>query len=404
MSYKKHFPYFYFNKDDIYFDSAATALKPKQVLDAEYEYNVKIAANTHNNLFKNAYIANEMLIETRKKVANFIGTSNYEQIIFTSGTTHSLNQVAFGLKKVLKKDDEILLTILEHSSNLLPWKILEEQIGIKINFLDLNSDGTIDVDNIKNKINKNTKIVSFANVSNTMGSLNDVKKITSIIKSINENIIVIVDGAQSVSHIKSNVNDWNIDFFCFSAHKMFGPFGLGVLWGKKQLLESLDPIMYGGGNNSSIEYEKYILAKVPYKFEAGTLNLSAIAGLKAAIDFIEEHNIENINNYLRDLKKYFIANINKIELEKFEFYNINNHEPIILFNLKNVNAQDFGSFLNKKYNILVRTGKHCARLAKHLIDSESTIRISLSIYNNKEDIDKLIIALQDADSWIDELL
>ncbi|QBQ07984.1 cysteine desulfurase [Spiroplasma gladiatoris] len=404
MNYKNLFPYFDLNPNDIYFDSAATTLKPKVVLDAEYEYNVKIGANSHNNLFKNAYIANQVLEEARRTCAKFINENNSEQIIFTSGTTHSLNQIVSGLKKHFKENDEVVLTELEHSSNLLPWKVLEKENKINLKYFNLNDNGSINIDKLKNSLSTKTKLVSFASNSNTMGTFNDIQKISKIIKAFNNEIIIIVDCAQSVSHHKIDVKQWNVDFIAFSAHKMYGPFGLGVLWGKKNLLELLEPIFYGGGNNSLISHNEFRLAKLPMRLEAGTLNLSAIYGFKTAIEFIENLTYLKINEHLQNLKNYFIDNLDEIEINKFNFYNLNNNEPIILFNLKNVNAQDFGSFLNKKYNILVRVGKHCARLSNEFLKEESTIRISFGIYNTIEDIKKLIIALKDADSWIEEIL
>ncbi|QEH62138.1 cysteine desulfurase / selenocysteine lyase [Spiroplasma chinense] len=404
MAYKHYFNYFKFNDDEVYFDAAATAIKPKEVIEAQLEYDQKIAANSHNTLFNNAYRANVILSDTRKMCANFIGAKNENEIIFTSGTTHSLNQIAFGMREMLTKDDEVVLTDLEHSSNLLPWMVLSEKIGFKIKYLPLKLSGEIDLEKIKEVVNKKTKVVSFASVSNTMGAQNDVKKITQVIKNIHSEIIVVVDAAQSVAHEPTNVDDWNIDFLAFSGHKMFAPFGIGILWGRKELLEKMEPIFYGGGNNSSIEHDSYTLAKIPYKFEAGTLNMSAIYGLKKAFIFIGKIGIGKIKIYEAMLKKHFIKKIAKLDQEKFTFYNLENESPIILFNVNGVNAQDFGVFLNKKYNISVRVGKHCARLSNNVIDTQTTIRASFSIFNSKSDIDRLVEALKHSDNWMETLI
>ncbi|AOG60692.1 cysteine desulfurase [Spiroplasma helicoides] len=404
MSFKKDFPYFKFNKQDIYFDSAATSLKPKVVLDAENYYNTHIAANAHNNLFRNAFYANNLIDETRQLVANFIGAYDKNEIIFTSGATQSLNTVAFGLKDYLNNEDEIVLTDLEHSSNLLPWRVLEEKINFKIKYFDLNDDGSICIEKIQNCVTKNTKVVSFASVSNTVGAANNIKEIVKKIRSINKDVIVIIDAAQSIFHKLTNVKEWDIDFLAFSAHKMFGPFGLGILWGRMSWLEKINPLMYGGGNNSFIEYDKFRLAKIPHKFEAGTLNLSAISGLKAAICYINQIGLSKIQNYLIMLKNHFVKAVESLDKDKYIFYNLESDEPIILMNIKGINAQDVGDFFNKKYNILVRVGKHCARLSHHFLKVENTLRISLSIYNEKADLDTLILALNDIDNWMETVL
>lgn len=404
MNFKNQFPYFQNNPKEIYLDAAATSLKPKCVLDAEYEYNVKIGANTHNNLFDNAYLANKIVDDVRVATANFIGAKNSQEIVFTSGATHALNQIAVGLKKILEDDDEIVLTKLEHSSNLLPWIIIAKEKKIKIKYLILKSDGSIDIDSIHKIITKKTKIVSFANVCNTMGAENDVQAIVEKIKQINSKAIIVIDAAQAISHSLTDVSAWKIDCLVFSAHKMFGPFGLGVLWAKETILEMMEPIFYGGGNNSAIELDNYRLAKIPFKFEAGTLNLSAIFAFKAALEFIQKISMQKIIEHLTNLKIYLREQVQKLDSKKFEFYNLTSQQPLFLFNVKGVNPQDFGAFLNKRFNISVRVGKHCARLSKYVIKTESSVRVSFSIYNTKNDIDTLIEALQHADDWIDSVL
>ncbi|AGR42358.1 cysteine desulfurase [Spiroplasma diminutum] len=404
MNFKDNFSYFKNNSQEIYFDSSATSIKFDKVIEAQSEYDLKIAANTHNNLFDNAYKANQILLETRQKVANFIGVDDYREIIFTSGTTHSLNQLAFGLRKEFNEKDEILLTKLEHSSNLLPWRVLAEEENLKVDYLELDENFLIDISKISNKVNDKTKVISFAMNSNTIGSLNNVKQIVKEIRRIKKNIIIILDLAQSIAHNKINLKELDVDCAAFSTHKLYGPFGLGILWARKEILEKLKPIFYGGGNNTSISVDNYKLAPIPEKFEAGTLNLSAIYAFKKCLELIQKLNIERMISYEEELKNYFKLRLKEIDLSKFDFYNLKNNQPIVLFNLKNVNSQDFGSFLNKKYKISVRVGKHCARLANDLFKVGSTIRVSFSIYNTKEDIDKFIEALKDCDSWIEEII
>ncbi|QHX36885.1 aminotransferase class V-fold PLP-dependent enzyme [Spiroplasma sp. BIUS-1] len=404
MNFKDNFSYFKNNSKEIYFDSAATSIKFDKVVKAQSEYDLKIGANTHNNLFDNAYKANQMLLETRQKIADFIGVKDSSEIIFTSGTTHSLNQLAFGMKSYLKKEDEILVTKMEHSSNLLPWMVLSEEYDLKLDYLDLDENFLIDLNKIEQKVNQKTKVVSFAMNSNTTAGLNDVENIVKKIKEINKEVIVILDLAQSIAHNKIDVEKLNVDCIAFSTHKLYGPFGLGVLWAKKDILKWLKPIFYGGGNNTNISVENYKLAPIPEKFEAGTLNLSAIYAFNVCLDLIEEFKLENLISYEKELKVYFREKLKQVDTSKFDFYNLENDQPIVLFNLKNVNSQDFGAFLNKKYNISVRVGKHCARLANDLFKISSTIRASFSIYNTKEDIDVFIEALKDCDNWINEII
>ncbi|WP_339033797.1 cysteine desulfurase [Spiroplasma endosymbiont of Cantharis rufa] len=404
MNFKDNFSYFKNNSKEIYFDSAATAIKFDKVIKAQSYYDLKIGANTHNNLFDNAYKANQMVSETRSKIAKFIGIDDKNEIIFTSGTTHSLNQLAFGMRNYLKKNDEILLTKLEHSSNLLPWMVLAQEESLKIDYLDLDENFLIDISKLKNKITTKTKIISFAMNSNTTAGLNDVVAIVKEIRKLNKKIIIILDLAQSIKHNKINIKELEVDCIAFSTHKIYGPFGLGILWARKEVLEFLKPIFYGGGNNISISTNTYKLASIPDKFEAGTLNLSAIYAFNVCLDILEELTLEKMIAYEEELKKYFRAKVKDIDHKKFEFYNLENDQPIVLFNMKNVNSQDFGSFLNKKYNISVRVGKHCSRLANELFKVSSTIRASFSIYNTKEDIDKFIEALKDCDNWINEIL
>ncbi|WP_338984677.1 cysteine desulfurase [Spiroplasma endosymbiont of Diplazon laetatorius] len=404
MNFKDKFSYFKNNAKEIYFDSAATSIKFDRVIEAQGEYDLKIAANSHNNLFDNAYKANQILSETRVKIANFIGAKDKDEVIFTSGTTHSLNQLAFGMRNYLNKGDEILVTKMEHSSNLLPWMVLAEEENLKIDYLELDENFLIDISKISEKVNDKTKVVSFAMNSNTTAGLNSVKEIVSKIRSINEKVIVILDLAQSIAHNKIDVTDLDVDCVAFSTHKLYGPFGLGVLWARKEILKWLKPIFYGGGNNTNISVDNYKLAPIPEKFEAGTLNLSAIYAFSICLDMINDLKLDNLIAYEEELKKYFRSKLNEIDQDKFEFYNLENNQPMVLFNLKNVNSQDFGAFLNKKYNISVRVGKHCARLATDVFKISSTIRASFSIYNTKEDIDVFIEALKDCDNWINEII
>ncbi|WP_026389121.1 aminotransferase class V-fold PLP-dependent enzyme [[Acholeplasma] multilocale] len=403
---RDHFPVLKNNKGLIYFDNGATTLKPSSVIDAEVKYLEFNGANPHTNDYDNAYLSNEIISNTRTKIANLIGAKNNREIIFTSGTTFSLNQAAFGLKSLIEKDDEIFVTNLEHSSNLLPWINVANQQKAVVKNLILTDDNTIDIDQIKNQITPKTKVVAFAHVSNTIGAENDVESIVKEIRKVNEKVIIVVDAAQSVAHTKIDVTSWDIDLLAFSAHKMYGPFGLGVLWGKAELLNQMEPIIFGGGMSAKIEENlvDYTLSPIPDKFEGGTPNISSIAAFEKAVDFLLEIGVENIKNHEKNLKKYAIQQIEKFNLnETIDFYNLDNDSPILMLNVKGINPQDIATFLDSKYKIATRSGSHCARRVVDSVGVKVSLRISFAIYNTKEEIDILIEALSKSENFLDAI-
>lgn len=404
MELMKDFPVLKNNKNLIYFDNAATVLKPKSVIDAEINYLTENGANSHSSDFTNAILANELVTETRSKLVQFLNANDTQEIVFTSGTTHSLNQVAFGLKHLLKSNDEILLTALEHASNLFPWLIVAEEINAQIKMLNLKDNGQIDLNKMSKMISKKTKILAFAHGSNTVGTLNDVAEISALARKINPEIIIVIDAAQTVGHTVIDLKKWNVDFVAFSAHKMYGPFGIGVLWGQKNQLEKLIPLMYGGGMSYSVEQSltSYQLNPLPERLEAGTINLSGVVGLNAALDYLNQIGLENIQIHETQLKKYAVNQIKKLGLTKtIDFYNLNNDSPLLTFNAKKWNAQDIANFLDHKYKIAVRSGAHCARLTKTVYGSESSVRASFAVYNTKKEIDIFLQALQKVDNFLD---
>lgn len=386
---KEDFPILLNNKNLVYLDSSATSLKPKQVIDEINNYYNFYTANLHRGDYDNAITVNKKVEETRVLVKEFLNAKEENEIIFTSGTTESLNMIVFSFMKYnLKENDEVLLTKTEHASNVLPWLVLEREIGIKVKYIPLKENLTIDYEKLKEIINDNTKVISIAHITNTVGDVREINKIRDIIN--NKNIYFVVDGAQSAGHIKVDVEESNIDFYAFSGHKMYADTGVGVLYAKKDLLEKMRPFKYGGGMNDTYTIEEYSLKQVPYKFDAGTVNISGILSLRAAIIYINSIRIENITNYISNLSNFLYENLKNIK--NIKIYNDNFHTGIMIFNIDKVFSQDLSVFLNK-YNICVRSGNHCSKLLKDFILTSNTCRVSLNIYNTKEDILKLVEAL-----------
>ena len=372
--------------DLIYFDSGATSLKPNCVIESISDYYKNYSANSHRGDYDISLKVDKMLDDTRCKVKDFINASDSKEIIFTSGTTESMNMIIFGfMKNYLKKGDEVLITKTEHASNVLPWFILEKEIGIKVNYIPL-IDNKVTIDKVKESINNNTKVISLAWITNTIGDVRPIKEITKL--AHDNNILVVVDGAQSVPHIKTDVIDTDIDFLAFSAHKMLGPTGVGILYGKFKYLNNLVPINYGGGMNSFFESDKtYELKELPQRLEAGTINLSNILAFSKAIDYLNNIGMEKIEKYEKDLKKYLINKLK--EIDNVEIYNEDTDSGIVLFNIKNIFSEDTSNYLNH-YHICVRAGNHCAKMVKDELIIKNTCRISLYLYNTKEEIDKFI--------------
>lgn len=386
---KEDFPILLNNKNLVYLDSSATSLKPKQVIDEINNYYNFYTANLHRGDYDNAITVNKKVEETRVLVKGFLNAKEENEIIFTSGTTESLNMIVFSFMKYnLKENDEVLLTKTEHASNVLPWLVLEREIGIKVKYIPLKENLTVDYEKLEEIINNNTKVISIAHITNTVGDVREINKIRDIIN--NKNIYFVVDGAQSAGHIKVDVEESNIDFYVFSGHKMYADTGVGVLYAKKELLEKMRPFKYGGGMNDTYTIEEYSLKQVPYKFDAGTVNISGILSLRAAIIYINSIGIENITNYISNLSNFLYENLKNIK--NIKIYNDNFHTGIMIFNIDKVFSQDLSVFLNK-YNICVRSGNHCSKLLKDFILTSNTCRVSLNIYNTKEDILKLVEVL-----------
>lgn len=385
------------NHDLVFLDNASTTFKPYSVIKAVENYLSNETSNSHRGDYDLCYHADLKIEEARKTVADFIN-ANENEIVFTSGVSMSLNMIAYGYgAKFLKKDDEVLLTEAEHASNILPWFKVCEITGAKIKYIPLASDGRLTIENVKKVITEKTKIISIAQVTNVLGFVVDIKEITKLAHE--RGIIVVCDGAQSVPHMKVDVKDLDVDFLGFSGHKMCGPTGIGCIYGKYELLEKMDPLLSGGGMNAKFEMcgdVKYL--NPPAKFEAGTLNIEGIYGLKAAIDYINNIGIENIHEYETYLREYAIEKFKQIP--NILIYNEKAEGGIITFNIKGIFAQDLATYLNSK-GIALRSGQHCAKILVNFLKEVATCRASLYFYTTKEDIDYLVEVLKNGGDFLD---
>lgn len=378
-------------EDFIFFDNCATTLKPNIVVDETVKYYTEYTSNAHRGDYDNSIKVDTLYEETRTKVRKLINAESDSEIVFTSGATESLNLVVFGFMKYnLKKGDEVLLTKAEHASNVLPWLELANEKGIKIKYIPLDKDHKLDYDELVKMISPKTKVISIAHVTNTIGDIRPVEKIGKLCKD--NNIYFVVDGAQSIPHFKVDVLKNNIDFLAFSAHKMLGPTGVGVLYGKYDLLNETRPINFGGGMNNIFESTGEVEYKsIPTRFEAGTPNIAGVIGFNRAIDYINSIGYDAIERQEKELRKYLIDNLKKID--NVILYNENSDTGIVLFNLKDIFPQDTSVYLNT-YHVCVRAGNHCAKILKDELGIRNTCRISLYFYNTKEEIDVLIETLK----------
>ena len=381
------------NQDLIYLDNGATTLKPKRVVDKMVDYYEKYTSNIHRGDYNNAIKTNEEYDNVRNIVKDFINAEDPNEIVYTSGTTESLNLAVFGFfKNKLSEGDEILISKAEHASNVLPWLALEKEKKIKVKYIPLDENYELTLDNLESSLTDKTKVISIAHISNVIGDIRDIEKIGKICKE--KNIYFVVDAAQSVSHIPIDVVKANVSFLAFSAHKMTGPTGVGVLYGKKELLKDMQPLKYGGGMNQSFESDNsYILKDYPIKFEAGTPPIAEVIGLGEAIKFITDIGVEKIHDHEYSLKKYLIDNLEKIP--NIVLYNKNSKSGIVTFNIKGVFSQDTSVYLNH-YNIAIRDGNHCSKILKDDLNIKNTCRISIYLYNTKEEIDKVIEVLKNS--------
>ncbi len=377
------------DKQLVYLDNSATTQKPIQVIEAISDYYKNYNSNVHRGLHKLSEEATQRFEEAHEKAAEFINAS-FEETIFTKGTTESINILAYSLSNQLKREDEILITQMEHHSNLVPWQQIAKRFGFKLNFIKIKNDGTLDLENIP--ISKKTKIVSTVHASNFLGTINPVKEIGKIAHE--NNALFIIDGAQSVPHMPINVKDINCDFLAFSAHKMLGPTGIGVLYGKRELLEEMEPFNYGGDMILEVRFNDTKFNDLPWKFEAGTPNIAGAIGFGVAIDYLNNVGVENIKAYGKELIKYALKRLSEIKnLEIYGPLDSEKRGPLVAFNLINIHPHDTTSLLDD-YGIAVRGGHHCTMPTMKLMGLTGSVRASFYLYNTKEEIDYLAETLE----------
>ncbi len=380
------------NREMAYLDNGATTQKPKQVLEALKKFYENENANPHRGAYALSMEATEAYENTRNKIAKFINAKNSEEIIFSKNATESLNLIAYsyGLDN-LKENDEVVLSIMEHHSNIVPWQYVTKKTKSKLKYMYINDDFEISKKEIEEKITDKTKIVGITHVSNVLGTINPVK---DIIKYAHEKgAIVILDASQSIPHFKIDVQDLDADFVVFSGHKMLAPLGIGVLYGKKELLQKMNPFLMGGDMIEYVHEQETTFAPLPNKFEAGTQNVEGVVGLGAAIDYINKIGYENIEKEEKELTAYARKELEKLDfLDLYLTPNEENHSSVFSFNIKGIHPHDVASILDTE-GVYVRSGNHCAQPLLRYLGIDSTCRASLYFYNTKEEIDKLIKAL-----------
>lgn len=387
MNYKKDFPIFKNNPHLVYLDSASTSQKPKQVIKSITNFYEKENANVGRGIYTLTEKASEKYNQARKTIARFINAETNE-IVFTKNTTESINLLSYTIKSLISKGkDEIVLTEMEHHSNLIPWQEFAKKNNFKLKFIPITKNYELDYKKAKKIIRDKTAILAVTHISNVFGTINNIKFLVSLAKE--KKAIAIIDAAQSIQHLKIDVKKIGCDFLAFSGHKMFGPLGIGVLYGKKELLEKLPPFLFGGGMINSVSYEDAIFLDIPEKFEAGTQNIAGAISLAEAIKYIKKIKIGNIEKYEKELLQYALKKLS--EIKKIKIYNSEKEKSISLisFNIEDVHPHDVAQILNDN-KICIRAGHHCCMPLMKKLGIPGTCRISFSIYNSKEDVDKLI--------------
>ena len=391
---RKDFPIFE-NRDIVYLDSGATTQRPIQVIDAIDNFYKKNNANPHRGAYSLSIDATNEYENTRAKIAKFINAPKAEQIIFSKNASESLNLIAYsyGLTN-LKKDDEVVISIMEHHSNLVPWQFVTKQTESKLSYMYINDNFELSIDEVRKKITDKTKIVGITHVSNVLGTINPVKEIIDYAHK--KGAVVVLDASQSIPHMKIDVQELNADFVVFSGHKMLAPLGIGVLYGKEELLNKMPPFLMGGDMIEYVYEQNTTFAPLPNKFEAGTQNVEGVVGLGAAIDYINQVGYDTIQEIEESVVNYALDELSKLEfIDLYTTKNRQNHSAVISFNIRGIHPHDVASILDS-CGVCVRSGNHCAQPLMRFLGIDSTCRASFYFYNNKEDVDKLIEALKKA--------
>ena len=391
---KRKFPIFK-ESDLIYLDNASTTHKPLNVIDCVNNVYAEANANVHRAIYNLGDKSTRLYEDSRKKVSQFINANSPKEVIFTSGATESLNLLAYSLSHDLNEDDEILITEMEHHSNIVPWQLIAKKTKAKIRSIPLLENGELDLSESDSLFNHKTKIVSVTHMSNVLGTINPLKRLSNLAHKIGAKFIV--DGAQGVPHMKVDLKQIDCDFYVFSGHKMLGPTGIGVLWGKYELLNKMEPFLGGGEMIDSVTLEESTWNEVPYKFEAGTPNFVQAIGLGEAINYLEDLGMKSIEDHERELTKFALEELNKVENIKLHG-SAKNRGGVISFTLRDIHSLDLAQFLNED-NIAIRVGHHCAQPLLNKLGETSTARISFYLYNDDSDIIKLCKTLKKVQSY-----
>ncbi len=377
-------------KDLIYFDNGATTQKPKQVIDSIINYYSNINSNVHRGVHTLSQEATTAFEEARKHIAGFINAKSEKEIIFTKGTTESINLMSNVLNDWIQKGDEIIITSMEHHSNLVPWQQLCKEKEARLKVVPADNNGELDMDLFVEMLNPNVKLVAITHISNVLGTINPVKELTA--KAHEFGIPVLVDGAQAIAHTKVDVQDLNCEFYCFSAHKAYGPMGIGVLFGKEAWMKQLKPYQFGGEMIESVSFEETTFNTLPYKYEAGTPNVEGVLAMEAALKYINELGIENIQEYEDELLEYATIKLKEIEGMRI-IGTAKNKTAVLSFVVHGVHPYDIGTLLDQM-GIAVRTGNHCAQPLIEQYNIPGTVRASFAVYNTKEEVDIFIEGLK----------
>ena len=390
-----------YNKPLIYLDNTATSQTPRRVVDAIDSSYYHTKANVHRGVFSISQEATDLMEQTRIRVRDYINAESEQEVIFTRGTTEAINLVAASWGGTFLHDgDEIILTVMEHHANIVPWQLLQNRVKFSIKVVPVNKRGELDLDVYRSLFTERTKLVSFTHVSNVLGTVNPVKEMTEI--AHDHGAVVVVDGAQAVPHLSVDVRDLGVDFYAFSSHKMYGPTGVGVLYGRKELLEAMPPYQGGGEMIAHVSFEGTTFAELPFKFEAGTPDFVDIAAFPRALDFIGEIGMENIAAHEQELLDYTTARMIS-EIPGVRIFGTAPHKSaVISFLLGNAHHYDTGMLLDK-LGVAVRTGHHCAQPLMHALGIEGTVRASFAVYNTREEADKFIDALKKVNSILNRI-
>ena len=386
---RQNFPIYEHNKDLVYLDTGASSLKPKAVIDQVDHYYSNLGVNVHRGVYGLSYEATDLYEEARTTVAKFIN-ANFEEVVFTRGTTASLNMVAQNYLSVLKEDDEIITSELEHHSSMLPWLNVSKKTKAKLNYVKLNEEGRITVEAFKEVLTAKTKVVALTYVSNVMGYVTPIEEIIKLAHEVGA--VVIVDAAQAAPHMPINVKSLDCDYLAFSGHKILGPTGIGVLYGKKHLLDQMEPSEYGGDMVDFVVKEDAKWKDTPYKFEAGTPIISGAIGLSSAIKYLTSIGFEAIEAHTKELHRYTLEKLK--DIKGIEVYNSKSDTGIITFNIIGVHPHDAASIFDKN-KVCIRAGHHCAQLITKWLGQIATLRATLYIYNNYEDCDRFIDSVKE---------